>query len=148
MNDIMGIATDERRSLNPPSAGHGLPSIGDATRSLQPEKRLLLAILEAAVNDFQKYATASNGRGRRLFVEASAWFDSSATEHPVDFENICHALGLDASFIRGGLRRWCIARRRQCAESSTEVRFPVHASRTRRPHWPLDTAASTRAEVA
>ena len=30
---------------------------------LQPEKRLLLAVLEGAVTDFQKYATASSGRG-------------------------------------------------------------------------------------
>src|SRR5439155_5102022 len=41
---------------------------------LQPEKRLMLAVLECAVSDFQKYATASSGRGRRLFADADAWF--------------------------------------------------------------------------
>ena len=45
---------------------------------LQPEKRLMLAVLEDAVSDFQKYATATSGRGRRLFANADGWLRSSA----------------------------------------------------------------------
>src|SRR5262249_51688341 len=70
---------------------------------LQPEKRLMLAVLEGGVSDFQTYATSVSGRGRRLFADAEAWFRSTATDHPLDFENICEALGLDPSFIRAGL---------------------------------------------
>jgi hypothetical protein len=91
--------------------------------SLQPEKRLMLALLEGAVSDFQKYATALGGRGRRLFTEASAWLEST-TEQPLDFESICQALALDPSFIRAGLRRWCIARRREPSPSKTVLHFP------------------------
>ena len=80
---------------------------------LQPEKRLMLAVLEGAVSDFQKYATALDGRGRRLFAEADAWFRSTATREPLDFENVCQALDLDPSFIREGLERWCVAKRRE-----------------------------------
>src|SRR5438046_2815167 len=62
---------------------------------LQPEKRLMLAVLEGAVSDFQKYATASSGRGRRLFADADAWFGSTNTDDPLSFVNICYALALD-----------------------------------------------------
>ncbi len=88
----------------------------------RPEKRLMLAILELAVSDFQKYGTASHGRGRRLFVEADAWFRSTSTDALFDFERICQALALDPSCIRSGLDRWRAARRREAVR--TVVHFP------------------------
>ena len=92
--------------------------------SLQPERRLMLAVLEGAVSDFQKYATAWSGRGRRLFAEAQAWFESPTTDGLFDFESICQALELDASCIRAGLRRWCAARRGEPAQARTVLHFP------------------------
>src|SRR5689334_20401559 len=65
-----------------------------AVATAQPEKRLLLAVLGGAVSDFQKYATASSGRGKRLFADADAWFSSSSATQPCDFESICQALAL------------------------------------------------------
>ena len=82
----------------------------------------MLAVLEAAVSDFQKYATAVSGRGRRIFADAEAWLASTATDQPVDFETICHSVELDPSFIRAGLRRWCSARRREPGPSRTMLR--------------------------
>jgi hypothetical protein len=70
---------------------------------LEGEKRLMLAVLERAVNDFRTYATVPTERGRWLFREVAAWFDSSETG-PFDFEGICQATGLDPDFIRRGLR--------------------------------------------
>jgi len=106
-------------------AGLVLPRDFDAVApSLQPERRLLLAVLQGAVSDVQKYATAWSGRGRQLFADAEAWFASTATDRPLDFESICQALDLDPSFIRGGLRRWCIARRRQPSPQRTVHQFP------------------------
>jgi hypothetical protein len=75
----------------------------------QPEKRLMLALLEGAVGDFQKYATASNAHGRRLFADVDAWF-ASTSHGMLDFETICDGLGLDPSFLRSGLHRWRAAR--------------------------------------
>jgi hypothetical protein len=92
--------------------------------SLQPEQRLMLAILEGAVSDIQKYATAMTGRGRGLFAEADAWMHSTASEQPFDFESICQTLGLDPSYIRAGLQRWCVARRGEPDWSRTVVLFP------------------------
>ena len=88
-----------------------LASAGYVAARRQPEKRLMVAILESAVNDLQHHAAASNGRGRRFFIEAKAWFASTATHGPGDFEYICQALDFDPSAIRTRLRRWCAARR-------------------------------------
>lgn len=91
---------------------------------LQPEKRLMLAVLEDAVSDFQKYATATSGRGRRLFANAEVWLRSSADDQPLAFQSICQALALDPSFIRAGLQRWCAARRREPHSSRTMLHLP------------------------
>jgi len=99
--------------------------LGDAAAALQPEKRLMLAVLEGAVSDFQKYATASTGRGRRLFAEADAWIASGSTDRPLDFENICHALALEPSAIRVRLRTWWMARQAAPAAGAAFVHVPA-----------------------
>jgi hypothetical protein len=71
---------------------------------IEGEKRLMLAVLERAVDDFRTYANVPTGRGRWLFMEVTAWFDSPATG-PFDFEGICQATGLDPDFVKRGLRR-------------------------------------------
>jgi len=106
------------------SSGSVLPPsfLDEEARCLQPEKRLLLAVLEAAVSDFQKYATALPARGRRIFADADAW--STRCDGPLDFESICQALGFDSSCIRAGLRRWRVARRGEPSPSRTVLHFP------------------------
>jgi len=99
-----------------PGGGHGDP--------LRPEKRLMLAVLEGAVSDYQKYATAVTGRGRRLFADAAGWFESPASTQVFDFETICQALSVDPSFVRHGLERWCSARRREPRPMRKVLRFP------------------------
>ena len=84
----------------------------------------MLAVLEGAVSDFQKYATASSGRGRRLFADADAWLRGAVADRPLDFESVCHALALDPEFIRAGLRRWCVARRGEAGPSRRFLHFP------------------------
>lgn len=74
-----------------------------STAPLEGEKRLMLAVLQRAVDDFRTYADIPTGRGRWLFREVSAWFGSADTG-PFDFEGICQATGLDPDFIRKGLR--------------------------------------------
>src|SRR5437899_1893282 len=62
----------------------------------QPEKALLLAVLEDAIRTFEKYATASGPLGRRRFAEVEAWFASEEeTASPFSFVNVCYALGLE-----------------------------------------------------
>jgi hypothetical protein len=79
--------------------------------SRQPEKRLMLAVLEEAVRTFQGCASARSRRGQRLFAEAEVWFASEDTDWPFSYVNICDALGLEVSALRAGLSRWLAAHR-------------------------------------
>jgi hypothetical protein len=69
------------------------------------ERRLLLAVLEDAVNSLLKYRVAQSRRGRRLFAETLDWFWSREQRWLYSFESICRHLNLDADYIRGGLSR-------------------------------------------
>jgi hypothetical protein len=91
--------------------------------SLQPEKRLMLAVLEDAVGTFQKYATARERMAQRLFDEVEDWFSSDDLDWPYSFVNISHALGLDVGYLRAGLTRWREQKIRSGATSNV-VRFP------------------------
>jgi hypothetical protein len=101
-----------------------------AEASLQPEKRLMLAVLENAVATYQRFALATSRRGRRLFGEAEQWFLDREDAWLFSFQGICAGLGLEADFIRSGLGRW----RDRAAATATPVpcRTPfrrVNASR-------------------
>jgi hypothetical protein len=70
------------------------------------EERLMLAVLESAVEDFQKYVLARKPRGKRLFQEAEEWFLEKESEELFSFENICETLQLHPDYIRQGLMVW------------------------------------------
>jgi hypothetical protein len=90
-----------------------------AEPSLQPEKRLMLAVLESAVAAYQKNALATSRRGRRLFGESEEWIAQAEGGWVFSFENICGALRLDPESLRGGLHKW---REREKARRSTSGR--------------------------
>jgi hypothetical protein len=70
------------------------------------EEKLMLAVLENAVEYFQKYIFARNPSGKRLFQEAEEWFLEKDSESFFSFENICETLGLHPDYIRQGLLCW------------------------------------------
>ena len=92
--------------------------------SLQPEKRLMLAVLEDAVGTFQKLVQARDRRGQALFNETEEWFASNETEWPFSFLNICHGLDLEADFLRAGLWRWRDRQRSSAGSAGKVIRFP------------------------
>lgn len=100
--------------------------------SLQPEKRLMLAVLEEAVGTFQKYTLASTRRARRLFGDVEEWFASDDTVWPFAFASICEALALEPEYIRRGLRRWRDQQQRRGDETSILLRFPFRRVNGRR----------------
>jgi hypothetical protein len=73
---------------------------------LEPEKRLMLAILEDAINCFQDNLPAQSLRSRRLFEEAEEWIVEADGDWVFSFENICEALGFNPAYGRQGLLRW------------------------------------------
>ena len=77
-----------------------------AERSSQPEKRLMLAVMEDAISTFQKSVHGATRRQRRLLKETEEWIASADTSWPFSFENICAALDIEAEYLRAGLKRW------------------------------------------
>ena len=75
---------------------------------LEPEKRLMLAILEDAVDCFQNNVLARSLKSRRLFQEAEKWIVEVDGDWVFSFENGCEALGLNPAYVRQGLVRWMI----------------------------------------
>ena len=67
------------------------------------ERRLMLAVLQDAVECYQKYALARDPRGTLLFDDARDWIESGEREWPFSYENICDVLGIEAAYVRSGL---------------------------------------------
>jgi len=70
-------------------------------RNLDPEKRLLLAVLQ---NGLKNYRTLVF-KGGRSFAEIEGWFFGTDTDYVFSFANICDGLGLSASRLRDSLRK-------------------------------------------
>src|SRR4029453_1802070 len=76
------------------------------------EEKLMLAVLESAVECFQKYVLARKPSGKQLFREAEEWFLDKENEALYSFENICDTLGFHPDHIRRGLMTWRDAKRK------------------------------------
>lgn len=74
------------------------------------EQRLMLALLESATEDFQKYVLANGKRSQELFQEAEDWILETGSPSFFSFENVCEHLQLDPTYIRKGLMRWKAAK--------------------------------------
>jgi hypothetical protein len=66
----------------------------------------MLAVLEDAIDCFQKYAHTDDLRGRQIFVEAHDWIMSGDKRWLFSFENICQIVDMNPDYIRQGLHRW------------------------------------------
>jgi hypothetical protein len=71
---------------------------------LEPEKALLLAILEDAIHCYRKFAGARSRAGREQFREAEQWLMGGGNGWVFAFDHVCDFLGLDPEYIRRGLR--------------------------------------------
>jgi hypothetical protein len=73
---------------------------------LEPEKRLMLAILEDAVDCFKENLSAESGRRKMLFDDAEQWIRADGGDWVFSFDYICEALGFNPAYVRQGLLRW------------------------------------------
>jgi hypothetical protein len=73
---------------------------------LEPERRLMLAVLEDAILCFQDNVSARSGRKKKLFDEAEEWILETNSDWIFSFESICEVLGFNSQYIRQGLLRW------------------------------------------
>lgn len=110
------------------------PQFFATLRRQAPSKRgewqLIIAVLEDAINCFQKYFLARDNQGRRLFRDAYEWIMVSQRPHAPSrgnddvgftFEYICEVLGLEPDYLRGGLERW---REQQLARGIAGIQAP------------------------
>ena len=74
--------------------------------SFDGERRLMVAILEDAVDVYRKQVGARDRKRRMLFEDAQAWIESNDKSWIFSYENICDVLGIDAEYLRAGLRKW------------------------------------------
>jgi hypothetical protein len=73
---------------------------------LEPERTLLLAVLEDGIRCFQENLFAVSGKRRTLFDEAKEWLFSDDSNWFCSFVSICTLLNLEPNYIRRGLKEW------------------------------------------
>ena len=69
-------------------------------------KQLMLAVLVDALRCLQTCASARTVTHRRRLAEAEAWIADRNAQGPFTFETVCEALGIDANYLRTGVRKW------------------------------------------
>ncbi|TMA12624.1 MAG: hypothetical protein E6J89_04180 [Deltaproteobacteria bacterium] len=75
-------------------------------KRLEPEKQLMLAVLEDAVRCFQDNVMARSGKRKKLFDEAEEWILEENSDWLFSFESTCEVLGFNPQYVRQGLLRW------------------------------------------
>ncbi|HEX9442984.1 MAG TPA: hypothetical protein VGA73_02645, partial [Candidatus Binatia bacterium] len=108
VNHGTATAMDEMTSLFQPDSLLPVQFFENFRRKVQtePEKSLMLAVLEDALGSYQKYFTSRGGRGMRLFRETEEWIFREDSNRPFSFSNICEVVGFDPEYIRQGLVKW------------------------------------------
>ena len=91
---------------------------------IEPERLLLAAILQDAVEEYRKYSRANNAKGKRRFSEAEEWIMYDGNDWIFSFDNVCNSLGLDPEYIR---HRVC-----ETQGKPTKEEKPLHRARMRR----------------
>jgi hypothetical protein len=101
--------------------------------SSQPEKRLMLAVLEDAITTFQRHVHSETRRSKRLVEDVEAWTAGSRDEDSFSFEEVCAALDIEPEYVRQGLARWKAAELRQVRQGGSSLyRAPVRRVNGRR----------------
>lgn len=90
---------------------------------LDPERALMLAILEDAIVCFQDNLGSTGKRKRSLYHEAEEWILADDRFYLFSFENICETLGFEPAYIREGLMRWKQALQEQNELKETRRRW-------------------------
>jgi hypothetical protein len=76
------------------------------TRAASAEQKLMLAVLENAIEQFQEYALAEDPRGKALFQEVEEWLSEKNGDWLFSFESICETLQFSPDYLLQGLLLW------------------------------------------
>ena len=72
----------------------------------EAEYQLIVAVLQDAIECFQKHLFDQDDKGRELFEDAQMWIASDDRRWPFSFQNICAILGINPDYLRRGLEKW------------------------------------------
>ena len=81
------------------------------------ERRLMIAVLEDAVNCFMKQLHATDPKARQLFLDAEEWITAEDPTWFFSFDNVCETLDLNPEYLREGLFKWRAAERRRVGDA-------------------------------
>jgi len=73
---------------------------------LEGEKRLILSVLEDAIECFMKCMDSATNKGQRLYREADEWISLEDKFWVFSFDNVCDMLDINPEYMRRGLRDW------------------------------------------
>src|SRR5260370_9242740 len=73
---------------------------------LEGEKRLILSVLEDAVECFMKCIDSPSNKGQRLFREADEWIFLEDKRWVFSFDNVAEMLDINPEYMRRGLKDW------------------------------------------
>ena len=73
---------------------------GGLSRTLEGEKRLMIAILKDAVECLEKFRSSSSNSGQNHYLNALEWIEDDDTVWLFSFTNICDLLGFDPAYLR------------------------------------------------
>jgi hypothetical protein len=72
----------------------------------QPEKKLMWALLQDAVNSYRDNLFSRHRKKKRIFLETEQWILAANTDWIFSFDSVCEALELNPAYVRQGLLRW------------------------------------------
>ncbi len=98
---------------------------------LEPEQKLMLAVLDNAIACFQNYAFTRDRKGKVLFQEAEDWVQDTNSDWPFSFANVCETLGFDPDYLRQGLGQWKAAKLESRAKGKIYQLPPRNGKRKR-----------------
>ena len=72
----------------------------DKPNPTEPERALAAGVLRQAASDLRRFRESEDAVGREMYSDARSWFNSSDTEWPYSFLNVCQSLGISPEDIR------------------------------------------------
>jgi hypothetical protein len=100
-----------------------------SNRGSDPERRLMVAMLEDAVSCLAKDPRYCARQQRKAFEDAHSWVNAQDSEDWVfSFSNVCEMLGFDPAYLRRGLNRWSALNH---SSAGTKPRLKKYRSGTR-----------------
>ncbi|HXV83493.1 MAG TPA: hypothetical protein VEG60_26850 [Candidatus Binatia bacterium] len=90
---------------------------------LEPERVLMLAVLEDAIDSLQKHAVGVAGKNKKLFDETISWVRTEDDDWLFSFNNVCDTVGLNPGRLRCALLEMAANNRVRRTPSRSAKRF-------------------------